>query len=206
MTATDTAPSGPSLFDSALVVWGTIEAAFRAYHLRFSVESGLAPDVASALSWSMWRDTLEEFTVTLGMFDFWTSVIVVGTLLPAFLPFWVSLPALWRRRRQASALGAFAVCFLPDAVVLLQPEPSRVLWHALLVLGGLGGAFLVWVARAGVPSSSWFFITLLVPSILVQRWFPVVLTVVWVQLALALWFGRQRQGRVGAGASRETTA
>jgi len=206
VTDTGLSKRHPSLVDSALAVWGLLEASHRVLQGYWSVQSPLFTNAESSLDWRMWSQEALEFAGNLRTLPWWASILMLVAVLPAFLPFWVAVPALWRRRNQPFVLVAAAACFVPDVGALLLREPTAVAWQMQLLVGCLGGGALVWMARAGVPSSSWPFISFLVPSVLAQRWLPVLLILVCVQIPLAILLQKRRGQRGGASMRPRETA
>lgn len=133
---------------------------------------GLAVLAALVLPWFVaitWRAGWAFWDEALGH-DLWGKVVAAqeshgappgtylallwATFFPATIPLALSLPAVWRGRRAAGTVFAFA--WVVPAWVLFEASPTKLMHYVLPLYPGLAlAAGLVWPAVAGARPGRW---------------------------------------------------
>jgi hypothetical protein len=181
---------------TALVVWGVYEGA-NALGLIYRAASDRWPsEMLNPLSWSMWRRVVGDAFHSLAgaPASFWVIAFVV--LLAPLLMTGMGLVAVWKYRRERLVLGGFILLLVADLVQLQDGGANAELWRVGWHLTFLSSVAFVVSGWRQVPFTSWFVLLPLAAAVFVQRWWPLLMLVLLVQVTWALAYARVRRRAV----------
>lgn len=189
--------SGPSLWGTALAVWGVFQGSMMAGWFVRSVRGAWPAEVQSSFSLEIWSRSIGGFFDIITTVPLWDAFLVLLATVPFFLvaclvPL-LGLVAIWQRRRDPVVVGSFAAFLSLDILELFNRGASQGVSLVGWALGAAGALGLVTAVRRDVPTSSWPFLAILALSAAVNRWWPLAFLAATAQAAWCLFRAAKRK-------------